>query len=1479
MTNKPNCLSWAGGTAVQGIHNLGGTIGIPVPGRNSTQWTAVNEGWRWTPTGAPTYTINWVGPSGPIATGTQVTVCPLTTGVYTANATLGGCVGSSTISHTTQVVVSPGPTITANSASVCVGSGTTMTASGANTYTWQPGNIIGSSASFTPASTTVYTVTGTSASGCTGSVTTTITVNPLPVVTPTANTPICAGGTLNLSVGSASSYTWSGPNAFSSSAQSPTINNVTPVNAGNYSVSVTSTAGCKATNSIAVVVNPTVVLTPGNFGPYCVGSVINLTVAAASSYTWSGPNSFSSNFQNPAIANSQTIHAGTYTVNTTSAAGCKSTGTTNVIVNPKPTPTITSNSPLCQGSTLNLSVTPTAASYTWSGPNSFASNAQNPNVANVTTLSAGNYTVIMTSTAGCTGSAVANVVVNPTPTLTASNTGPYCPGATISLSVTTATSYTWSGPSVFNSNLQTPTIANSTTLNSGNYTVAISSAAGCANTAITNVVVNPAPTPTATSNSPVCVGKTITFTGLGGTTYTWTGPSGFSSNLQNPSITTASVANAGNYTLSVTNANGCTNSVVINVVINPLPVIAVNNPTTCVGSTFTLTATGGTAYAWTGPSSFNSALQNPPFSNATTAMSGNYTVVVTSAQGCTNNAVANASVVTSPTVSIVGTNTLCSQNFNSSINTTTLTANGGNTYTWTLPTGFSGSPNLNTSPITITPSVTSVQTVANVTVVGTVGTCTNSAVYSLTIVPNPTIAVTSGSLCAGKTLTLTSSGASTYTWSPSATLNTPNGNSVIASPAVTTVYSVIGTNAGCNSQTQTGTASVVPNPTVTIAPGAPLICLGSSINLSASGATTYTWSPNTALTTTNSANTTASPTITTTYSVLGSQATCTNLATAQVSVIGLPTVSIAGTTTLCSQNFNGSNNTTTLTASGAGTYVWTLPAGFSGSPNLTTNPVTITGPVTSLQTVATVTVLGTAGTCTNQAVYTITVVPNPTIAVTSGSMCAGTSVTLTSSGASTYTWSPSASLNTPNGNSVIASPAVTTVYSVIGTNAGCNSQTQTGTASVVPNPTVTIAPGAPLICLGSSINLSASGATNYTWSPNTALTTTNSANTTASPTITTTYSVLGSQATCTNLATVQVSVIGLPTVSIAGTTTLCSQNFNGSNNTTTLTASGAGTYVWTLPAGFSGSPNLSTNPITITGPVTSLQTVATVTVSGTAGTCTNQAVYTITVVPNPTIAVTSGSMCAGTSVTLTSSGASTYTWSPSASLNTPNGSSVIASPAVTTVYSVIGSSVGCNSQTQTGTATVVVNPTVTIAPGAPLICLGSSINLSASGATTYTWSPNTALTTTNSANTTASPTITTTYSVIGSQATCTNLATVQVSVIGLPTVSIAGTNTLCSQNFNGSNNTTTLTASGAGTYVWTLPAGFSGSPNLTTNPLTITGPVTSLQTVATVTVLGTAGTCTNQAVYTITVVPNPTIAVTSGSMCAGSSVTLRWSGA
>lgn len=237
--------------------------------------------------------------------------------------------------------------------------------------------------------------------------------------------------------------------------------------------------------------------TATNGGPYCEGATIQLntpTVAGAS-YSWTGPNSFTSTLQNPTRANATTNDAGSYSV-TITVDGCPSApGSTSVVVNATPaTPTATNGGPYCQGATIQLN-TPTVsgATYAWTGPGGFTSALQNPTRTNAAVADGGTYSVTVTVN-GCTSAAGStNVVVNATPaTPTATNTGPYCQGATIQLNTPTVSgaTYAWTGPNGFTSSLQNPTRANSTVADGGTYSVTVT-VNGCTSAAgSTNVVVN-----------------------------------------------------------------------------------------------------------------------------------------------------------------------------------------------------------------------------------------------------------------------------------------------------------------------------------------------------------------------------------------------------------------------------------------------------------------------------------------------------------------------------------------------------------------------------------------------------------------------------------------------------------------------------------------------------------------------------------------------------------------------------------------------------------------------------------------------------------------------------------------------------------------------------------------------------------------------------------------------------------------------------
>ncbi len=256
-----------------------------------------------------------------------------------------------------------------------------------------------------------------------------------------------------------------------------------------------------------------------------------------------------------------------------------------------------------------------ANSYAWSGPNGFASSAQNPSISNATVAASGIYTVTVTPTTGCTATATANVSVGGV-TATASNNSPVCAGSVINLSANGGTSYVWAGPSSFTSSAQNPTRSNATTAMAGTYTVTVTAAGGCTATATTNVSVNTV-TATATSNSPICAGNTLNLTATGGTTYAWTGANGFTSSAQNPSISNFGAANVGTYTVTVTATNGCTATATTSATVGGnITVTASNSSPACVGGSFNLTATA---------SGSGNLVVNGNFTSGNTGFSSGYT--------------------------------------------------------------------------------------------------------------------------------------------------------------------------------------------------------------------------------------------------------------------------------------------------------------------------------------------------------------------------------------------------------------------------------------------------------------------------------------------------------------------------------------------------------------------------------------------------------------------------------------------------------------------------------------------------------------------------------------------------------------------------------------------------------------------------------------------------------------------------------------
>ncbi|HYH08004.1 MAG TPA: carboxypeptidase regulatory-like domain-containing protein [Thermoanaerobaculia bacterium] len=694
--------------------------------------------------------------------------------------------------------------------------------------------------------------------GCTSPAgSTTVVVNAAPA-TPTASNggPYCEGATIALSTPSVSgaTYAWTGPGGFTSSDREPSRSNATVAMGGTYAVTITVDGCTSAAGNTNVVVNAAPATpTASNGGPYCEGATIGLSTPAVSgaTYAWTGPGGFTSSDREPSRSNATLAMAGTYSV-TITVDGCTSlAGTTNVAVSAiPPTPTASNGGPYCEYATIALS-TPavSGATYAWTGPNNFTSSDREPTLGNATMAMAGLYSVTVTVN-GCTSPAGSTtVVVTPAPaTPAATNGGPYCENATITLSTPAVSGavYAWTGPNGFHSSDREPAISNATPAMAGTYSVTVT-ADGCTSLpGTTNVVVNAVPaTPTASNAGPYCENGTITLSTplVSGATYAWTGPGGFTSSDREPSRSNATMAMAGAYFVTVT-VNGCTSpagstSVVVNAI--PATPAASNGGPYCENATITLSTplVSGATYAWSGPGGFTSSDREPAISNATLADAGSYSVTIT-VDGCTSAAgsttvVVNAAPAT-PTASNGGP--YCD---NATIVLSTPAVSGA-TYAWTGPNGFT-SPDREPTRSNATPAMAGTYSVT-VTVNG----CTSLPGTTNVVVNSPQATPTAsngGPYCENATITLSTPvvvGA-VYAWTGPNGFTSSDREPAIsnATPANAGTYSVTVTVGGCTSLP--GTTNVVVNatPATPTISGATSFCPGGSVTLTSSSATGNQW--------------------------------------------------------------------------------------------------------------------------------------------------------------------------------------------------------------------------------------------------------------------------------------------------------------------------------------------------------------------------------------------------------------------------------------------------------------------------------------------------------------------------------------------------------------------------------------------------------------------------------------------------------------
>ena len=1134
-----------------------------------------------TASGATNYT--W-SPAGSLssAIGTNVVATPTITTIYTIIGSTGTCTGSTTSTVTVGGALTL--TVTPNTSTVCPGTPVTLSASGATNYTWSPSATLsstnGTTVTATPSVNTIYTVIGATGT-CTGSATANISMSTGLTLTLTSNTPtICPGGSALLDANGAITYTWF-PSATLSSANGSNVT-ASPLVNTTYTV-LGSTGTCTGVATINVGIGVCV-------SSACDLALIRSTLTGAGNIELLGMNNTCSlYFINPQFMTGPQaqVYAQTFGANLISVQSA------------------TENADLVQALSnqgyagqviwIGYSDAVTEGSYVWydGAPLSYSNWAPGePNDAGGVEDCTQIYPDGSWNDLNCVGyNSLSVIEVNICPQVSVVNVPPtHCPLTNVTMNASTLLgspnyTYTWvqSGTSSFTTTSTGSSLNDQITVTStgaNTFTVFTEDRYSCPQS--TTVSLNVFPTPTITVNSStICAGQqTATLIANGATSYTWS--TGLSASTG--SIVTGTPASTQNYTVTGEDINGCINNTVTAITVAPLPTVTVNSSSICIGQqTATLVANGASTYSWT--PSVNLSSSSGTTVTGTPAATESYTIIGTDLNGCFNNTTSTITVNSLPTIT-VNSSTICLGQ-----QTATLTANGAATYSWIPGTGLSATTG---SVVTGTPSATENYTVVGMDANG----CISGTISAITVNPLPTLTATSATICVGQqTATLTASGATTYSWIPGTGLSATTGSVVTGTPNASQNYTVAGIDAnGCINGTITA-ITVNPLPTITVSPDM-TVCPLASNTLSASGASSYTWTPNIFLNTNLGANIICTPSITTTYTIDGtSAASCTNSAVMTIAVANTVVVNaLAGATpsaTICPLG------SAILSSSGATSFTWTpsLTLSSANGASVTASPATST----------TYTVIGSTSTCTNSAQVVVTLTVNPTLTVTPipSVICSGNTSVLTANGASNYTWSPSATLNSANGAAVNANPNTTTVYNITGTSPlGCLGSTTT-TVSVIPKPSLNVISSPGVICANSSSTLSASGATNYTWSPSANLSNVNSNTTVATHPLTTTFTIIGSNGiapfVCIDTKTVQVTVIPNPTLTPGPDVPICE------GQSTLMYATGANTYTWSPTIGVS---DINDSTTSVQPP---LPGVYIYTVTGTTNNCTGTATVEITV--------------------------------------------------------------------------------------------------------------------------------------------------------------------------------------------------------------------------------------------------------------------------
>ncbi len=753
------------------------------PGDSAQLASTVGDSWLWS-TGQTTQDI-WVKTADDY---------------YVRTQSAAGCWSDTSLISTLSLKTPPlAPTITASGITdLCPGDSVDLTSSTGATYLWSTGETTEMIRVKIAGDYTVQVTDGTSCLSDSSAVTvvTIKTPPPAPTITPSGSVGICPGDSIDLTSSTGDTYLWS------TGETTPSIRVKT---AGSFSVQITDATTCLSPVSAATdvtIVAPPPAPTISASGPLdiCPGDSVDLTSSVGDTYLWSNGET------TPSI---RVKTNGNFSVRVTVGSSCLSPAsaeTTVSLIIPPSAPTITASSAtsFCPGDSVDLTSS-TGDTYLWSNGETTPS---------IRVKTAGSYTVQVTLSSSCLSpsSAATDIIINPVPaapTITPGGSTDICENDSLELSSSTASLYLWSTGET------TRSIYAKT---ADSYTVQVTNPEGCWSAASTAIAITtqaaPAkPTISYTGNTEFCLGDSLVLTSSAGTTYLW------SSGETSPSITAKTSAV---YSVRVANGLGCysLDSDPVDITVNDLPIKPgiTGDTEYCLGDSVELSAPATTSYLWSTGETTQSIY----------AKSGSYTLTVGDANTCLSPVsdpylISENPLPAKPTVS--GESSYCEGG------NTSLTASTATSYSWS-----SGE----------TTQIVSATAGSYTVSVGDANGCLSPASDPFPVTENPKPAkptiTADGPLdfWLGDSVTLTSSAAAGYLWSPGA----ESSSQIVVKTAGT--YSVIITDLnGCLSDASdaiTITVNSLDKPVIAVS-GETSFCEGSPApTLSAPDAFTWLWS-------------------------------------------------------------------------------------------------------------------------------------------------------------------------------------------------------------------------------------------------------------------------------------------------------------------------------------------------------------------------------------------------------------------------------------------------------------------------------------------------------------------------------------------------------------------------------------------------------------------------------------------------------------